>query len=59
MNVCENTRGWPSGERIGVSGGFADGPGPWVTFPETVIRREGGCAPVDEGGLSEMERPQR
>ena len=31
-------------------GGFAVGPRPWVTCPDTVIRRDGGCAP----GNSEM-----
>lgn len=33
-------------ERAGVSEGFPEGPLPCVTFPDTVIRSEGGCAPA-------------
>ena len=48
MNVWLNTRGWPSTFFLGVKGGFALGPPPCVTFPETVIRRDGGWLPVSE-----------
>jgi hypothetical protein len=45
MNVCENTRGWPSIVLAGVLVGFPAGPLPWVTFPETVTNSDGGCVP--------------
>ena len=61
MKVCEKTRGWPSTQRIGVSCGLADGPRPWITFPDTVINNDGGWAPKREpcrhkGQLLRLER---
>ncbi len=52
MNVCENTRGWPSTAWRGVLAGLAEGPLPWVTMPDTVTSKFGGWLPVP---LRELE----
>ena len=53
MNVCENTRGWPSTAFRGVFAGFPVGPWPWRTVPETVMSRLGGWLPVRVRRVSE------
>ena len=58
MNVCENTRGCPSTVLCGVFAGFAVGPLPWTTVPETVTSRFGGVLPVPIGKTIQLSSDQ-
>lgn len=56
MNVCANTRGWPSTDLLGVDAGFPAGPFPCITVPDTVTSSEGGWLPMNTVSGAANER---